>query len=193
MCFFIASSLSISQSVLFGDILCLMLVTISHWGIPPSLSPPDLLMFFSHCSIYFLIFASRHIGAFLLSAFLLGHSPIFGFSTSCAGFMVVRPICRSLRVITQGIPLPSICLGHFPFFSFHHHRSAIYGHFRFHHHGFSSLGFRDFHHHRLTSMGLFIVSPPQVFTYGLFPQFSVQSQLFGWLPELYFLIFQFSV
>ena len=100
MCFFIASSLSISQSVLFGDILCLMLVTISHWGIPPSLSPPDLLMFFSHCSIYFLIFASRHIGAFLLSAFLLGHSPIFGFSTSCAGFMVVRPICRSLRVIT---------------------------------------------------------------------------------------------
>ena len=43
MCFFIASSLSISQSVLFGEIPCLMLVTILHWGIPSSLCSPDLL------------------------------------------------------------------------------------------------------------------------------------------------------
>ena len=43
----IASSLSISQSVLYGEILCLMLVTILHWGIPPSLSSSDLLQILS--------------------------------------------------------------------------------------------------------------------------------------------------
>ena len=34
---FIASSLSISQSILFSDILCPMLTTILHWGTPPVL------------------------------------------------------------------------------------------------------------------------------------------------------------
>ena len=34
------------------------------------------------------------------SALLLGYTPIFGFTTSRADFMVVRPISRSLQVIT---------------------------------------------------------------------------------------------
>ena len=62
--FFIASSLSISQSVLYGEILCLMLVTISHWGIPLFWSSSYVLQFFSHYSIYFLIFVDLHTGAY---------------------------------------------------------------------------------------------------------------------------------
>ena len=112
--FFIASSLSISQSILFGDILCLMLVTILHRGLLPSLSSSDpfedflfawsiywslwvvilghtpilefidVLQIFSHYSIYFLVFVSRHIGAYPLSAFLLGHTPsLWVYRVSC--------------------------------------------------------------------------------------------------------------
>ena len=44
--FFIASSLSISQSILFGDILCLLLVTILHWGITPSSGSSNVLQTF---------------------------------------------------------------------------------------------------------------------------------------------------
>ena len=60
--FFIASSLSISQSVLFGDILCLMLVTILHWGIPLSLSSSDLLRTFSLFDLFIDLCGSSHWG-----------------------------------------------------------------------------------------------------------------------------------
>ena len=98
--FFIASSLSISQSVLFGDILCLILVTILHWGIPPSLRSSDVL---HTCLLTRSISWSLWVvilGHTPFSAFLLGHSPIFEFSTFHVDFIVVRPIFRSLRVIT---------------------------------------------------------------------------------------------
>ena len=69
---FIASSLSISQSILFGDILCPMLTTILHWGIPPSLSSSILFCRLSRCSFYFLIFMGHHTGAYLPSLSLSG-------------------------------------------------------------------------------------------------------------------------
>ena len=49
---------------------------------------------FSHYSIYFLIFASCHTGAYTLSGFIISH----------VDFMVVRPICWYFRVFYWGIP-----------------------------------------------------------------------------------------
>ena len=85
---------------LYGDIMCLMLVTILHWGIPLSLSSSDVLQVFLNAwsiSWSLRVVISGHTP---FSAFLLGHSPLFEFSTFHADFMVVRPICRSLRVVT---------------------------------------------------------------------------------------------
>ena len=118
-------------SVLYGEIPCLMLVTILHWGIPPSLSSSDFFCRFSHYSIYFLIFMGHRTRAYPLSLslsdlwrtfplldlfldlcessywgipplafFYWGIPPLFGFAMSRADFMIVRCICRSLRVIT---------------------------------------------------------------------------------------------
>ena len=58
----IASSLSISQSVLYGEIPCLMLVTILHWGIPPSLSSSDLLQILSLLDLLLDLHGSSHWG-----------------------------------------------------------------------------------------------------------------------------------
>ena len=62
MCFFIASSLGISRSVLYGEVLCLMLVTILHWGIPPSLSSSDLLQILSLFNLLLDLHGSLHWG-----------------------------------------------------------------------------------------------------------------------------------
>ena len=72
----------------------------SHWGISPSLSPPDLLCTFSLLDLFLDLCESSYRGIPPLALFLMGHSPLFGFAMSRADFMVVRPICRSLRVIT---------------------------------------------------------------------------------------------
>ena len=52
------------QSILFSDILCPMLTTILHWGIPPSLNSSILFCRLSRCSFYFLTFVSCHTGAY---------------------------------------------------------------------------------------------------------------------------------
>ena len=70
--FFIASSLSISQSVLFGDILCLTLVTILHWGITPSSGSSDVLQ----------TFLTAHSISWPLWVVILGHTPVLEFIDS---------------------------------------------------------------------------------------------------------------
>ena len=80
MCFFIASSLSISQSVLFGDILCLMSVTILHWGIPPSLSSLNLLQIFSLLDLFLDLCKPSYWGIPTLALFYRGITPSLGLS-----------------------------------------------------------------------------------------------------------------
>ena len=109
---FIASSLSISRSVLYGDILCLTLVAILHWGIPPSLSLSDLLRTSSLLDLFLDLYGSSHWGippslglsgllrtfslldlfldpsrhtrAYPFSVFLLGHTPsLWVYRVSC--------------------------------------------------------------------------------------------------------------
>ena len=78
--FFITLSLSISQSVLYGDILCLMLVTILHWGIPPSLSSSDLLQIFSPLDLFLDLCESSYWGIPPLALFYQGIPPSLGLS-----------------------------------------------------------------------------------------------------------------
>ena len=94
--FFIASSLSISQSVLYDDILCLMLVTILHQGIPLSLSLLGFLQIFSLFDLFINLCESLDQGIPPLVLFYQDITHFFGFITSHANFMVVRPICLSL-------------------------------------------------------------------------------------------------
>ena len=72
----------------------------SYWGIPPSLSLSDLLQAFSLLDLFLDLCESSYWGIPLLALFYWGHSPLFGFSTFHADFTVIRPIWRSLRVIT---------------------------------------------------------------------------------------------
>ena len=104
----------------------LMLVTILHWGIPPSLSSSDLLQTLSLLDLFLDLYGSSHWGIApilefirsfvyllldlfldlceslyrgipLFSAFPTGsYTPLFGFAMSRADFMDVGPICRSL-------------------------------------------------------------------------------------------------
>ena len=78
--FFIASSLSISNSVLYGDILCRMLVTILQWGIPLSLSSLDLLQIFTLLDLFLDLCELSYWGIPSFSILLLGHTPSLGSS-----------------------------------------------------------------------------------------------------------------
>ena len=101
----------------------LMLVTILHWGIPPSLSSPDLLQILSLLDLFLGLYGSSHWGippslgsSDLLRTFSLldlfldlressywgippsalfywGIPPLFGITVSRVDFMVVQPIC----------------------------------------------------------------------------------------------------
>ena len=133
ICFFIASSLGISQSVLFGDILCLMLVTILHWGIPPIL---EFIRSFAYFLTTWSISWSLRVVTLVrtpFSDFLLGHTPslwvyhvscwFHGYQTHLLIFMSyylghpptislfrASPYCHFI----WGIPLLSFRLGHPP-------------------------------------------------------------------------------
>ena len=64
----------------------------------------------SHCSIYFLIFVSRHTRAYPFSAWPGAYPLSLGLSCLVLISWLSDAFCRSLRVI----PLPSVCLGHPP-------------------------------------------------------------------------------
>ena len=69
------SSSDILQILSLLDLL-LDLYGSSHWGIPPHPWVYQIFGVLSHCLIYFLIFASRHTGAYPFSAPLLGAYPL---------------------------------------------------------------------------------------------------------------------
>ena len=105
ICFFIASSFGISQSVLFGDILYLMLVAILHWGIPPSLSLLDS----------FAVFLTTRSISWSLWVVTLGHTPILEFIRPFEDFLTTQSISWSLRVVILGhSPFSTFPLGHTP-------------------------------------------------------------------------------
>ena len=182
---FIASSLSISQSILFGDILCPMLTTILHWGIPHSLSSSILFCRLSRCSFYLLTFVSCHTGAY-------PHSWVHWRFADFSHYSICFLIFASHH--TGAYPLSRFSTGaYLPFFRFTGSHvdfmvvrpifwslwviaegiplpSSCLGHppiviwFRaspffqlYHHHGFSSLGFQIYHHHRSDIYGLWSV------------------------------------
>ena len=47
---------------MYGEIPCLMLVTILHWGIPPSLSSSDILQILSLLDLLLDLYGSSHWG-----------------------------------------------------------------------------------------------------------------------------------
>ena len=124
MCiFFIASSLSISQSVLYGDVLCLTLVTILHWGIPPSLSSLDLLHIFSLFDLFLDLFKSSYQGIPPLTLFYWGIPPSLRLSHLMMISWLLDPFFNLYELSPRAspylqfvwdIPFPLACLGHHP-------------------------------------------------------------------------------
>ena len=184
--FFIALSLNISQSVLYGDILCLMLVTILHWVQPPSLSSSDLLQIFSLLDLFLDLCESSYWSIPPLAFFYLGIPPSLDLShlmliswllDPFIDLYELSPRASPYHQFVQGIPLLSSCLGHllsvslFRASSYCHLVQGIFlssvclGHspsISFHHHGSNIYG-----HFRFTTiyhifMGFDQFSPPWI-------------------------------
>ena len=92
-----------------------MLVTILHWGIPPSLSSSDLLQIFSLLDLFFYLYESSYWGIPPLALFYWRIPPSLSLSNVLQIFLTTQSISWYLRVIILEHTLFStLLLGHTP-------------------------------------------------------------------------------